>query len=307
MQLDASTEAFLKSLKEQGGPAFHELPVEKCRAAFKEACVGLSGEQIALPKVEDMEVTASNGTLKVRLYYPSETTSLPVVMYFHGGGWVIGDLDTHDNMCRRIAKSSNAIVAAVDYRLAPENKFPAGIEDCISATEWFANNANSIGGDASRLAVAGDSAGGNMAAVVAQELMNKIKYQVLIYPAVDLGDTSYPSRDKYGSGEYFLSMEDMAFFGGHLLDNPEQVLDTKASPITSSNLSGLAPAFTITAGFDPLCDEGKAYHEKLSDAGVKSEYECVEGTIHGFTLFPVALESAIPALELIGKKLKDNL
>ena len=129
-----------------------------------------------------------------------------------------------------------------------------------------------------------------------------------IYSAFYLGSLLERKKtDPVAILEYFLSMEDMAFFGGHLLDNPEQVLDTKASPITSSNLSGLAPAFTITAGFDPLCDEGKAYHEKLSDAGVKSEYECVEGTIHGFTLFPVALESAIPALELIGKKLKDNL
>ena len=308
MALDQTTDAFLKNLAEQEGPAFHQLAPEKCRELFAGLINSLKGETIEIRSTEDRTINGPRGSIPIRIYSPkSSTEPLPLLVLFHGGGWVIGDLETHDNMCRYLSKEAELIVVAVDYRLAPENKFPAGIDDCIAATDWVYDNASELGGDKSKLAVTGDSAGGNMAAVVAQQLKGKIAYQVLLYPATDLSETNYASRDKFGGGEYLLSMEDMAYFGGHLAESPEQLAGPKGSPIRNTDLSGLAPALTITAGYDPLCDEGKAYADKLSASGVESEYKCFEGTIHGFTLFPAALEAANAGLEFIAGRLKNTL
>lgn len=308
MAMDASTEIFVKNLAENNGPAFHELPVDKCREVYKELVNQLSGEMAEIGEIKDLLIPGAEGQITIRIYSPkNKSKKMPGVAYFHGGGWVIGDLDTHDQVCRRLCKQSDCIFFSIGYRLAPENKYPAGVNDCITATQWIYDNADKLDLDSKRIGVAGDSAGGNMAAVVAQELKNIISYQLLMCPAVDLSDKSYPSREEYGQGEYLLSMKDMLWFGGHLSDELETLLEPKASPISNNNLSGLPPALTITAGCDPLCDEGKAYADKLSEAGVDSEYRCYEGTIHNFYQFPTALETALEGLDFMAKRLKERL
>ena len=264
MALDPSTDALLKNLAAQNGPAIHQMDVATARAVFAQLVPALAGPAEDVHKVEDRRIPGPDGEIPVRIYWPRDSAgkALPVLVQYHGGGWVIGDLGTHDTMCRYFAKHADVIVVAVDYRLAPEHKFPAGVDDCIAATAWVHANAASLGADAARLAVTGDSAGGNMAAVVAQALQGKVAFQLLIYPATDFGPTAYPSREQFGTGEYFLSSADMAWFGAHLSDDPGALLAPKGSPIAAASLAGLAPALTVTAGYDPLCDEGKAYADK---------------------------------------------
>lgn len=309
MALDQSTDTLLKNIAAQGGPALHEMPVDTCRKVFRQLVQSLQGEVVPIHQSEDREVPGPDGSLPIRIYTPRDAGSdtLPILVFFHGGGWVIGDLDTHDNMCRYFANEADAVVVSVDYRLAPEHQFPAGIDDCIAATEWVHANAASIGGNSAKLAVAGDSAGGNVAAVVAQQLREKIVFQLLIYPVTDFTDTQYASRGQFGNGEYFLSNEDMVWFGEHLFGKTNRSSDVKASPIVAKDLAGLAPALTVAAGFDPLLDEGKAYADALSAAGVASEYKCYDGTIHGFVAFPGALQAGIDGLRFMSERLKAAL
>lgn len=308
MSLDASTAALLKNLAAQNGPAIHEMDVPTARQALATLVEMLGGEKPPIHKCEDRMIPGPDGDIRVRVYWPRETDDkLPLLVQFHGGGWVIGDIESYDGMNRYFANEADCIVVAVDYRLAPEHKFPAGHDDCIAATAWVHANADEFGGDANRLAVIGDSAGGNMAAVVAQHLKDKVAFQALIYPATDFSDGNYPSREKFGTGEFFLSAEDMAWFGGHLTDDPEALLDPKGSPMAAKDLSGLPPAVTITAGFDPLVDEGKAYADALKAAGVASEYKCFPGTIHGFVSFPGALEAGKEGLAYLAGKVKAAL
>lgn len=309
MPLDPSTDALLKNLAAQGGPAIHQMDVPTARAAFRTLVSMLQGEVEPVHKVEDRTIPGPAGAIPVRIYTPRDGggKALPVLMFFHGGGWVIGDLDTHDMPCRYFANHADVIVVSVDYRLAPEHKFPASIDDCIAATAWVHGHAASFGGDATRIAVTGDSAGGNMAAVVAQQLQGKVAFQLLVYPATDFTPTGYPSREAYGTGEYFLSSNDMAWFGAHLTDDPAALLGLKGSPLLAPSLAGLAPALTVTAGFDPLVDEGKAYAAALAAAGVPSEYKCYEGSIHGFMSLAGALEAGRDGLAFMASKLKAAL
>ena len=306
MPLDQSTDTLLKNIAAQGGPALHELPVETCRDVLKELVGNLQGDVVDIHRVENREIPGPQGQIPIRVYTPRDAGSAQqaVVVYFHGGGWVIGDLDTHDSVCRYLANEGDAIVVSVDYRLAPEHRFPAGVDDAIAATDWVHANAASLGGDSNKVAVAGDSAGGNLAAVVAQQLRGKVAFQLLIYPVTDFSDKPYESREKFGGGEYFLSSKDMEWFGGHLFGDDFRGDDVKASPLAATDLAGLAPALTVTAGFDPLCDEGKAYADALAAAGVASEYRCYEGTIHGFTLFTGALEAGRDGLAFMAERLK---
>lgn len=309
MPLDQTTDALLQNIAAQGGPALHEMPVDTCRSVFLQLVQSLQGEVIPIHDSSDRTIPGPDGDIPVRVYTPRDAggEKLPVLVVYHGGGWVIGDLETHDNQCRYLSNEADMIVVAVDYRLAPEHKFPAGVNDCIGATEWVVTNAETLGGDSARVAVTGDSAGGNMAAVVAQQLKEKIRFQLLVYPATDFSETVYASREEFGGGEYFLSMEDMAWFGGLLVNEPSDLLGETASVMATQDLSGLAPALTITAGYDPLRDEGKAYADRLREAGVSSEYKCFDGTIHGFTLFPGALDAGKDGLALMVSSLKTSV
>ena len=311
MALDESTAAFLKSASEQGGPALHEMEVAQCREVFGQMIQTIQGDIEPIHDTEDRTITGTEGSIPIRIYKPRETNSeaLPGLMLFHGGGWVIGDIDTHDNVCRHFANKADMVVVSVDYRLAPEHKFPAGHNDCIDATKWVIENAGALGINSAKLAVTGDSAGGNLAAVVAQQLKGKIAFQLLIYPVTDFSDGNYPSREKFGTGEYFLSSKDMEWFG-ELLTNPQEpegLAGPMGSPMATKDLSGLAPALTVTAGFDPLRDEGKAYADRLAQAGVASEYKCFEGTIHGFVSFPGVLQAGVEGMDLMCTRLKEAL
>ena len=231
----------------------------------------------------DRSIPGPGGDIPVRIYRPDAPGPLPVVVFFHGGGWVIGGIDTHDPLCHQLALGVPAIVVSVDYRLAPEDPFPAAVEDCVAATTWVAENADELGADAGRLAVAGDSAGGNLSAVVALKARDAggppVAFQLLIYPATD-HTRSHPSHQENGQG-YMLTSEMMEWFCGHYLGDGD-LRHPDASPLFAEDLSGLPPALVMTAEFDPLRDEGEAYAAKLREAGVDARAVRYDGMIHGF-------------------------
>jgi acetyl esterase len=220
----------------------------------------------------------------VRIYTPEGSGPFPLLVFFHGGGWVIGDLDGHDPLCRRLTNLVDCIVVSVDYRLAPEHPFPAAPRDCFAATQWVAQNAAQLQGDPARIAVGGDSAGGNLAAVVAQLARDQggpaLVFQALIYPATDLR-MSTASIEENGK-DYLLTKEDMIWFMQHYMKNEEDKSNPLASPLLAANLSNLPPALVITAEYDPLRDEDEQYGERLKEAGVPVQISRYDGAIHGF-------------------------
>ncbi len=236
----------------------------------------------------------------------SAGTALPVLVYFHGGGWVIGDLDTHDSLCRHLANAAQCIVIAVDYRLAPDHKFPAAVEDCWAATLWVAKEAEPLGIDGDRLAVGGDSAGGNLAAVVSLMARGhgtpRLRCQVLLYPAVDCGMV-HPSHERFAEG-YLLTRPTMRWFYDHYLRNSADVEDWRASPLRAPDLSGVAPAFVLTAGNDVLCDEGEAYARRLQQAGIPVQLRHYPDQIHGFLTMGKIVQAAGPALDDVAAALR---
>jgi acetyl esterase len=262
------------------------------------------GEEVA--NVEDRNIPGPAGEIPVRIYTPLNAAGvLPCLVWYHGGGWVIGNLDGADNSCRSMANASGCKVVSVDYRLAPEHRFPAAADDSFAALEWVANNAASLGIDANRIAVGGDSAGGNLAAVVSQMARDaggpNVVFQVLIYPVTDVAmDTGSYSANAEG---YLLTRDSMVWFWGHYLHTNDGT-HPKASPIRHENLAGLPPAIVITAEFDPLRDEGEAYAKAMQDAGVKVQVKRYDGQIHGFYGNPV-IDDGGDALRLASKALKD--
>ncbi len=256
-----------------------------------------------------------NGAVTLRMYKPIRTefalNALPVLVYFHGGGWVIGDLDTHDVLCRQLANGSGCAVVAVDYRLGPEHPFPAAPIDCYAATQWVSQNAATLGLDATRLGVGGDSAGGNLAAVVALMARDAgdlpICHQLLIYPATDLHYTS-DSHTRNAQG-YMLTSDTAAYFNAHYLggnskDRPEPYADWRASPLLAASHANLPPALVITAGYDVLRDEGVAYAQKLTESGVQANLISFERQIHGFITMGRVLDEANMAVRLCASELR---
>ncbi|MFN2563152.1 MAG: alpha/beta hydrolase, partial [Jatrophihabitans sp.] len=237
----------------------------------------------------------------VRIYRPDVDGPVPTVVFFHGGGFVIGDLDTHEGVCRQLCRDVGAVVVSVDYRLAPEHRFPAAADDAEAAARWVVAHIDEYGGDASRVAVGGDSAGGNLAAVTAQVLHAdgvELAAQLLVYPNVDFLTDDYPSRTENAEG-YFLTLNDMHWFAeqytGHRASDPRDVefaSDPRLSPLYAPSLDGLPPAVLVTAEYDPLRDEGDAYAAALEKAGVRVEHRCFPGLIHGF----YGLEQMSPAV-----------
>jgi acetyl esterase len=258
----------------------HEMTPTEARASFAALVVGGRSPEHVVPvkSVESVSVTGAEGELPARVYRPDESGPLPTVVLFHGGGWVIGDLETHDNMARALARDVRAVVVSVAYRVAPESPFPAAVEDALAATRWAADHLSELGGD-DALAVAGDSAGGNLAAVVAQQLGTTLAGQLLIYPSTDpIGD--YPSRTENGAG-YFLETATMEWFFGHYAGHVTDV-DARLAPALATDVGGVCPAVVVTAELDPLRDEGEAYAAKLRAAGVRVETRRFDGMIHGF-------------------------
>src|SRR3954454_16330998 len=281
--VDPQIAAVLAMLESGGVQPMYEGTPEEGRTAFAALTVGLRTPEQLIPvaDTEDITVPGADGELRARVYRPEGSGPFPTVVFFHGGGWVIGDLETHDNQSRAVCRGARAVVVSVDYRLAPEQPFPAAADDAVATGRYVAAHLDDFGGD-DRLALAGDSAGGNLAAVVAQQLRTDgtpVAGQFLIYPAVDSAG-EYPSRVENARG-YFLEEPTMEWFYGHYAGAFDDPADPRLSPL-HGDLSGLAPALVITAEFDPLRDEGEAYAEKLRAAGVPVEVQRYDGMIHGF-------------------------
>jgi len=244
------------------------------------------------------DVTVREG-LPVRIYTPCDRDELPLVLYIHGGGWVVGSIETHDNVCRKLANLAGAIVVSVGYRLAPENKFPAGLEDVYAALQWISTEASALGGDTGRLAVAGDSAGGNLAAAVCLVTRDRggprIRFQALAYPAVDASNLDRESYHLNGKG-YYLPRQVIAQVIPLYINRPDDVYDPYVSPLLAGDVSGLPPGLVITAQFDPLMSEGEAYAARLSDSGVPCKLHRYNGMIHGFLSFTGLLPQAGQAI-----------
>lgn len=313
MSLDPGVRALLDALEQLDRPPMSTGTPDQARAAFRQLTVDIRQPSMIIPvaEVEDLTIPGPAGLIRARSYQPgTDDDPLPTVVFFHGGGFVIGDLDTHDNQARRLCRDANAVVVSVDYRRAPEHPWPAGVDDAFAAIRWVADNIDRFGGDVDRLAVAGDSAGGNFTAVVTQLCRDlggpALRAQLLIYPAVDFaaGGERYPSRDEHAEG-YFLTSDDMAWFGSHYIGGvvdglPDPAIvsklsDPRISPIYGE-LSGLPAAVVVTAEFDPLVDEGEAYARALADAGVPVTAIRFDGLIHGFfdmaALSPACAEAA---------------
>jgi len=284
MPLDPQAKAFLDQMVAMGGPPLHSLSVPDARALMV-ALAGMSGTRdLPLAKVEDRTIPGPAGTIPVRVYTPHGTGPLPLLVFFHGGGWVIGNLDTHDGVCRELAHGAECVVMSVDYRLAPEHKFPAAAEDCYAAVAWAGAHAGEIGADPTHIAVGGDSAGGNLTCVAALMARDKggprLCFQLPIYPATSHA-LDMPSYRENATG-YLLETEAMVWFWGHYLPTHADGEHVYASPLRATDLRGLPAAFVITAEFDPLRDEGEAYAKRLQEAGVPTRLRRFDGMIHGF-------------------------
>ena len=292
MPLNPQVQGFLQTLAAAGAQPFHTMEPAQCRQAINGLMSMMPPSAAVLASVRDTHIAGPAGEIKLRIYTPTGTGPLPILMYFHGGGFVIGDLDTFDKLCRETAGGAGVIMVSVDYRLAPEHPFPAASDDCLAATRWAAAHAQEIGGDSSRIGVSGDSAGGNLAAVTALRLRDEggpaLKAQLLVYPVVDADPDAYPSMTENAEG-YLLSRADMNWFVGHYVKDPAALASTALRPIKAASLAGLPPALVITAEYDPLRDEGNAYAKKLAEAGVAVEHRCYDGAIHGFYTFFGAL------------------
>jgi acetyl esterase len=272
----------------------------------------LQGEPVAVARLEEMKIPGPGGEIPMRVYWPAGTGPFPVIVFYHGGGWVIGDLDTNDPVCRMLSSKVSAVVVSVDYRLAPEHRFPAAVDDCYAALEWVSLNAARLDADASRIAVGGGSAGGNLAAAVA--LMSRdragpaLACQVMFYPVTNVFELTTPSHGHFADG-YGLTREHVEFFRDRYVPEERDRKNPYASPLLADSLEGLPPAIVVTAGFDVLRDEGIAYAERLEAAGVATTTAHYPSMIHGFVamdrLFGEAEdavdEAAAALLEAFGK------
>ena len=280
MPLDADVQAMLDALAAAGAPSFGALGPEAARAAYA-AAPKPAPEPIHA--TEDLTLPGPAGPLAVRVYRPSADRDLPVVAFFHGGGWVLSSVEGQESLDRRLANLTGALVASVEYRLAPETPYPGAFEDCWAATAWLAEHAGEIGGDPSRLAVAGDSAGGNLAAAVALRARDEgvpLAFQLLVYPVLD-ADFDRPSYVDNAEG-YFLTAKDMRWFWDQYVPDPADRANPFAAPLRAPDLRGVAPALVVTAEFDPLRDEGRAYGDRLAEAGVPVTVSEYPGVVHGF-------------------------
>ena len=281
------------------GPPAWELPLEVLRAGPELEVPEIWGLPDEVDEVVDLRIPGPAGPLRVRVYRPLSTEILPVVIWFHGGGWVVGTLDSHDPVCRALANRTPCVVVAVDYRLAPEAPFPAALEDSWAATQWVAEEALKLGADASRIVVAGDSAGGNLAAAVALRARDRgldLALQVLVYPVTD-AELESESYHRLATG-LNLTRAKMEWYWQQYLDGADG-LNPEASPLRAPDLAGVAPAIVQTAEHDPLLSEGEAYARRLEEAGVPVTLTRYDAVIHGFIRMPALVAEADFALAQI--------
>ena len=307
--LDPQSRALLDLMSERGVPPIHTLSPDEGRRMFLERRGFTQPVPPPIGSVRDLAAPGPHGPIPLRLVRPAgvaDAVALPLLVYFHGGGWVIGDLDTHDVACRTLAAGAGIAVLAVDYRLAPEHRFPAAVDDCIAAVRFARAEAAALGADAARIAVGGDSAGGNLAAVACLALRDAGEpvpaFQLLIYPATDMRAVA-PSHTANGQG-YMLTADSIAYYREHYMPDAAEWADWRASPLLAPDHAHLPPALVLTAGFDPLRDEGRQYADALSGAGVACQYICFERQIHGFVTMGRVIDEANTALDLCATALR---
>ncbi len=313
--LHPKARALLDLMVEKNIPPTHTLSPSDARRFYRERRTITQPDPPEVGSVQELLAPGPHGAIALRLFKPllpsppsSHTPAanpLPVLVYFHGGGWTLGDLDTHDTLCRQLANGAACAVLSVDYRMGPEHRFPCAVDDCIAATTWCRDNAARLGLDATRMAVGGDSAGGNLAAVVAIAARDAgdlpLVYQLLIYPATDQRYGT-PSHTTNGQG-YLLTRDTLAYFHGHYFGDASHNTDWRASPLLHEDLGRLPPALVLTAGFDPLRDEGMYYADRLTRAGTRCTYLCFERQIHGFITMGRVLDEANAAVAICASQL----
>ncbi|AHG65252.1 alpha/beta hydrolase [Advenella mimigardefordensis] len=306
MKLDQSAQALIDFSQKQNNPSPDQIPVAQLRDLSNAQRAHLQPSPPQLPSVLDSVIDGPAGGIRVRTYRAhAAMAKAPVIIFFHGGGFVLGDLESHDVVCRQICKESGCVVIAVDYRRAPESKFPAAVEDAIYAVHWVRAHAVELDIDENRMALMGDSAGANLATVAAIDMkrsgLPSVALQILLYPVTDQFN-DYESKRRFQSG-YLLTKKNIEFYAAQYFTSDSEKKDWRASPINFDDLSGLPEALVITAGFDPLVDEGEAYALRLAQAGVKVTLRRFTGQIHGFVtrglIVPEAFEAIREAASLL--------
>lgn len=300
MSVDPQAQALIDKAA-LGAPILSSLSPGEVRQLYVIMQALRSGKPEPVSQIKDRDLPGLDENIPVRIYTPQGSEPFPILVYFHGGGFVMGNIETHDPLCRLLANRIGCIVVSVDYRLAPEHQFPAAVEDAYAATQWVAANATEINGDPKRIAVGGDSAGGNLATVVALIARDRgeptLVYQLLLYPVTD-ATQSQASYEEYREG-YLLTKDDMIWFFNHYFSSDTDTKNPYLSPLWAPDVKGLPPALVITAEFDPLRDEGEAYATRLQEAGVPVVCCRYNGMIHGFCLMPEILDQGKKAIEKI--------
>ncbi len=311
--LDPQARALLDLMAQRQVPPTHLLSPAEARRQYLERRFYSQPKPPVVARVRELQAQGPQGAVPLRLYRPvaDDTAVLPLLLYLHGGGWVIGDLDTHDVLCRELCLGSGAAVLAVDYRLGPEHPFPAAVDDSLAALQFARQQASAWGVDPARFAVGGDSAGGNLAAVLALHDRDAdtgappLRLQLLIYPATDMRGTT-PSHQSNGQG-YLLTADSLHWYRAHYVADEAQWTDWRISPLLAPSHAGLPPALVITAGFDPLRDEGRQYADALSAAGTPAQYVCFERQIHGFITMGRIIDEANTAVALSAQAVRRAL
>lgn len=309
MPLDPQCEELLTALEAMELPAFADMTPEECRETVKGFTM-LMGEPEDVTKVEDRDLPGPAGPIPVRIITPvaAGPGPLPVVLYFHGGGFVFGDSELIDPIIRTLANKSGCLVVSVDYRLSPESRYPAATEDAYAALKWVVDNAAEIGADPTKVAVSGDSAGGNLSTVACLMAKDRggppVAFQVLIYPVTDHA-MDRPSHKENAEGP-ILTKRDMHYFWDHYMPSGDRS-EPYASPLRATDLSGLPPALVVTAEFDPLRDEGEEYGQRLTEAGVPTEVRRYDGMFHGFFWMPAAIDRGRDCMDDIAEALRKAL
>jgi acetyl esterase len=309
MPLDPQVQTLLAAAKAAGLPEMWQLTPDQAREQYKLRVRRLDVKDEPIHRVSDRLIPGPDRPIPLRVYEPRAARPderLPVLMWFHGGGFVIGDLDTHDTACRRLAKEGDCLVVAVDYRLAPESKFPAAVEDCMAALRWVALQGIEIGADVTRIGVGGDSAGGNLAAVCAllarDEGFPKLAHQLLIYPCT-APEPETRSHKLFAEG-HLLTRKTITWFYAQYLRNSRDTQDFRFGPLIADDLAGVPPAFVLVAGYDPLRDEGVQYATRLVEAGIDVTFVNMAGMIHGFYIMLGAVDAASDAIRQSGVALR---